>query len=95
MGLIGLLTRSPKQVMKLPALVRDARVPRRLKIIAVVAAIFIISPLNILGDIPFLGLLDDAALLGLLLDWFVRSAERYGVETSRQTLMAERSSIAR
>jgi uncharacterized membrane protein YkvA (DUF1232 family) len=94
MGLIGLLTRSPKQVMKVPGLVRDARVPRRLKIIALVAALFIISPLNILGDIPLLGLLDDAALLGLLLDWFVRSAERYGVDTATATQVG-RSFIVR
>ncbi|HTD33467.1 MAG TPA: hypothetical protein VK665_07400 [Candidatus Elarobacter sp.] len=36
-----------------------------------------LSPLNILGDIPLLGIVDDAALLALLVGWFVRSAERY------------------
>lgn len=58
-------------------LAASPRVPRRLKIIAVAAAIFIISPLNILGDIPLLGIVDDVALLGLLLNWFVRAAERH------------------
>lgn len=95
MGLIGLLSRSPKQIVRLPGLMRDARVPRRLKIIALAAALFILSPLNVLGDIPLLGMFDDAALLGLLLDWFVRSAARYGEDTSKQTLIADRSSIAR
>ena len=58
-------------------LVRDVRVPMRLKLIALAAAIFILSPLNILGDIPLLGIADDAALLALLANWFVRAAGRH------------------
>jgi uncharacterized membrane protein YkvA (DUF1232 family) len=34
-------------------------------------ALFIISPLDIFGDIPVLGLLDDAVLLSLLCMLFV------------------------
>ncbi len=56
-------------------LVRDARVPLRLKVLALLAAVFILSPLNILGDIPLIGIVDDAALLALLLNWFVRAGE--------------------
>ena len=74
---------------------RDARVPVRLKLLTAAGALFILSPLNILGDIPLLGILDDAALVALLLAWFVRAASRYGVEISKQTLIASRSSIAR
>ena len=57
-------------------LLRDARIPLRMKIAAGLAALFIISPLNILGDIPLLGFLDDAALLLFLAHWFVGYGER-------------------
>ena len=56
-------------------LIRDVRVPLRLKVLAVLAVVFILSPLNILGDIPLIGIVDDAALLALLLNWFVRAGE--------------------
>jgi len=39
--------------------------------------LLVLSPLNILGDIPLLGIVDDAALLALPVGWFVRSAEQY------------------
>ena len=47
-------------------LMRHPDVPLHLKLITVAAALVIISPLNILGDIPFLGIFDDVALLALL-----------------------------
>ncbi len=56
-------------------LFRDARVPVWAKIAALAAAIFIVSPLNILGDIPLLGFFDDAALLAFVMHYFVRFAE--------------------
>lgn len=77
MGLLSLLLRSRRQLFRLPALLRSERVPTRLKIIALVIALLIVSPLNILGDIPLLGIADDAALLALLLNWFVGAAEGY------------------
>lgn len=55
----------------------NPRVPLRLKIIVAVVALFIISPLNILGDIPLLGMFDDIALLGFLADWFVKATAAY------------------
>jgi uncharacterized membrane protein YkvA (DUF1232 family) len=64
----------------------------RLKLQALAAAMFILSPLNILGDIPLLGILDDAALLALLLAWFVRAAAPWTAEAVAQTAIAERSS---
>ncbi len=56
-------------------LMRDARVPRGAKIAAILAAVFIISPLNILGDIPLLGFFDDTALLLFVVHTFVRFAQ--------------------
>jgi uncharacterized membrane protein YkvA (DUF1232 family) len=58
------------------ALMQDPNVPRRLKITAAALGLLIVSPLNILGDIPLIGMVDDVALLGFLLQWFIRSAER-------------------
>lgn len=58
-------------------LARHPAVPLHLKIIAGVLALVIISPVNILGDIPLLGMLDDVALLALLAGWFARAAAPY------------------
>ena len=58
-------------------LMRNPLVPLHLKLIAGALALLIISPVNILGDIPLLGLLDDVALLSLLAGWFVSAAARH------------------
>ncbi|MGC9992978.1 MAG: DUF1232 domain-containing protein [Candidatus Cybelea sp.] len=58
-------------------LVRDARVPLSLKLIAAVVALLVISPVDIFSDIPVLGALDDAALLTLLCVWFVSQASKH------------------
>jgi uncharacterized membrane protein YkvA (DUF1232 family) len=71
-------------------LLRHPHVPLRLKLLLIAGAVFILSPLNILGDIPLLGILDDVALLSFLVGWFVRSAGPYGDDTSRQTLIVSR-----
>jgi uncharacterized membrane protein YkvA (DUF1232 family) len=57
-------------------LMRDERVPFTLKAAAVAMGLLIISPLDIFGDIPILGLLDDAVLLTLLAMLFVTLATR-------------------
>lgn len=55
----------------------DRRVPGRLKVVAVIGTLFVLSPLNLLGDIPVLGALDDAALLALVFSWFTRASLPY------------------
>lgn len=50
----------------------DQRVHLGLKACSALAALLIISPLDIFGDIPGLGLLDDTALLMMLAWVFVR-----------------------
>lgn len=57
-------------------LMRDTRVPLAMKAGTAVLALLIISPLDIFGDIPLLGLLDDAVLLTLLCSAFVWLASR-------------------
>jgi uncharacterized membrane protein YkvA (DUF1232 family) len=49
----------------------DGRVPSWLKLTTVAAAFLIISPLDLFSDIPFLGPLDDIALLMLLAQTFI------------------------
>lgn len=77
MNLIRLLTHLPRLARLTAAHVTDSRVPLRLKLLALAGALFILSPLNILGDIPLLGMFDDIALLGFLADWFVRASTGY------------------
>ncbi len=66
-----------KQLLEAGRLVRSSRVPVRLKCAVLVLALLIVSPLNVLGDVPFLGWLDDVALMALLLGWFARAAAAY------------------
>jgi uncharacterized membrane protein YkvA (DUF1232 family) len=55
---------------------RDARVPQWLKAGTVVGALVIISPLDLFGDIPILGILDDVTLLAILATVFVNIATK-------------------
>ena len=80
MGLLRLLLTSRRTVVRAWHLARDARVPKHLKVLAALGVLLILSPLNFLGDIPLIGFFDDAALIGLLLSWFVRVAGPYGVD---------------
>jgi uncharacterized membrane protein YkvA (DUF1232 family) len=50
----------------------DRRVPAGLKVLTGLGALFVISPLDPLSDIPVLGLFDDAVLLMLVAWLFVR-----------------------
>jgi uncharacterized membrane protein YkvA (DUF1232 family) len=82
MGLLKLFFTSRRSLARIPALLQNGRVPLRLKLTALGLALFILSPLNVLGDIPLLGIADDVALLALLLNWFVRTAERHAASTT-------------
>jgi len=75
-GLLRTLFSIRYDVPRVVPLLRDAAVPVWAKVGAIAAAILIVSPLNVLGDLPLLGLVDDAALLGLVIHVFVSYAER-------------------
>jgi uncharacterized membrane protein YkvA (DUF1232 family) len=62
---------APKYAALLWRLYLDARVPAFLKIGGLAAAFLIVSPLDPLADIPFLNVLDDAALLTLAVQIFL------------------------
>ena len=66
-----------KGVTQILPLMRDSRVPMKLKVATVGGAALILSPINVLGYIPVIGWLDDAALLMILSNWFVRTASKH------------------
>jgi uncharacterized membrane protein YkvA (DUF1232 family) len=90
MALFRFFLTSRENVGRALTLLRDSQVPLRFKLLLLAGVVCILSPLNILGDIPLLGILDDVALLSFLVAWFVRSAGPYGDDTSRQTLIVSR-----
>lgn len=71
MALPRLLFTAARNFKRAWPLVRDERVPVALKAVTGVLALLIISPLDVFGDIPVLGILDDAVLLSLLCMAFV------------------------
>ena len=73
-----MLAVAQRELPRVAPLMRDRGVPLWMKLAALLAIVFVISPLNILGDVPLLGFLDDAALIALVLHQFVRLAERAG-----------------
>jgi uncharacterized membrane protein YkvA (DUF1232 family) len=75
MNLLRLVFVLKREVPRVLPLMRDARVPMWAKCVSAVAALLIVSPLDVFGDIPGLGLIDDAVLLVLVTHLFVRFAE--------------------
>jgi uncharacterized membrane protein YkvA (DUF1232 family) len=70
-----MLNATRKAVPRIIPLMRHPHVPGWLKWLTVGAAVFIISPLDLLGDIPVIGVFDDVALLALLANLFVGFAD--------------------
>ena len=77
MRVMRLMLAAKTAIFRTVPLMRDARVPFALKLIAVAIGLLVISPIDVFGDIPVLGALDDAALLTLLCMWFVSQAARH------------------
>lgn len=73
------LVNLPRTGRMLARLFVDGRVPNWLKFGAIGAALLIISPLDLFSDIPFLGPLDDFALLMLLAQMFIAMSPREAV----------------
>ncbi|MBV8248752.1 MAG: DUF1232 domain-containing protein [Comamonas sp.] len=62
-----LLTRFRKELLLAWAVLRDPRAPRAAKLVTLLAALYVISPIDFVPDaIPVLGWLDDG-LIGYLL----------------------------
>lgn len=50
----------------------DQRVPAPLKVLTALGALLIVSPVDLLGDVPLIGVVDDTMLLMALAWLFVR-----------------------
>ena len=74
------------EIPRVLPLMKNPAIPTFAKVIAVALAALIISPLDIFGDIPILGQIDDVVLLGYVVHLFVkfseRALERSGEETN-------------
>jgi len=60
-------------------LLRNGQVPFWLKAAAAFAALLIVSPIDLFGDLPVVGFLDDAVLLALVVNGFVALALGFAV----------------
>jgi uncharacterized membrane protein YkvA (DUF1232 family) len=58
------LVRLRRTLLDAYRLLREPLVPLPLKLTALGLVVLILSPLNVLGDIPLLGIVDDVALIG-------------------------------
>jgi uncharacterized membrane protein YkvA (DUF1232 family) len=65
---LGLLfTKFRKELMLMWALLRDARTPVSAKLVAIAAALYVISPVDLITDfLPILGWVDDGIVALLL-----------------------------
>lgn len=78
MGIWALVERAkfivqlPRMAVLLGRLFSDPRVASLSKIGTVLGALLIVSPLDVFGDVPLIGPLDDVALLVLLAHIFMR-----------------------
>lgn len=85
MKVIRVLVKAKSAVFRTIPLMRDARVPGALKAATAVLAVLVVSPLDLFGDVPVLGVLDDAALLTLLCMAFVAIAEQVVMKRAAPT----------
>jgi uncharacterized membrane protein YkvA (DUF1232 family) len=79
MLLLRVISATRRALPRIVPLLRDVRVPLWLKLASCVAALLILSPLDLFGDIPIVGALDDALLLALVVNGFVRAASSYAL----------------
>lgn len=77
MALLTTLLKAKRGLFSVLPLMRDTRVPLALKLITGAIAVVIVSPVDLLGDIPILGVLDDGVLLTLLCMWFAGQAGKH------------------
>ena len=72
-----LLALLPQLVGLLARLVRDPRLPPRVKAILGVAAVYLASPIDLVPDfIPLLGYLDDVIVAAVVLDGILNHVDR-------------------
>jgi uncharacterized membrane protein YkvA (DUF1232 family) len=86
-----LATLLPNLILLFKDLARDPRVPRRAKVVLALAAVWLVSPIDLLPEfLPVLGPLDDAVVAALALRYLVRRA---GSEVVRDHWRGERATL--
>jgi uncharacterized membrane protein YkvA (DUF1232 family) len=76
-GVTALLRAVPDVARMIARLVSDPVLPRAAKVALAAAALYLVSPLDLLPDfVPFLGYLDDALLLSVIVDGVVNHVDR-------------------
>jgi uncharacterized membrane protein YkvA (DUF1232 family) len=83
-GLLRDLTRIvPDCVTAIRRLRRDPRVPRRAKVVVVLAGLWLLSPIDLLPEfLPVIGPLDDVVVLALALRYAARQVPREVLATA-------------
>jgi uncharacterized membrane protein YkvA (DUF1232 family) len=74
--LLSIISAVVAKIPRLFPLMRDARVPLWSKVLVVLLAALVLSPFDLLSDVPVLGVIDDATLLLFIVNAFVDHAER-------------------
>lgn len=86
-----LATLLPNLILLFKDLARDPNVPRRAKVVLALAAVWLVSPIDLLPEfLPVLGPLDDAVVAALALRYLVRRA---GAEVVRDHWRGERATL--
>jgi uncharacterized membrane protein YkvA (DUF1232 family) len=77
LGVTALLRALPDVARLMARLVGDPVLPRAAKIALAAAALYLVSPLDLLPDfIPFVGYLDDALLVSVIVDGILNHVDR-------------------
>ena len=72
-----LLRALPALVVMIARLAKDPELPRAAKIALAAAAVYLLSPIDLLPDfIPFVGYLDDLVLAAIVLDGILNYVDR-------------------
>jgi len=75
--MLRLLRALPALAVMITGLVRDPALPRPAKIALVAAAVYLVSPIDLVPDfIPFIGYLDDILLAAIVLDGVLNYVDR-------------------
>lgn len=88
-GAAQLLATAPKQIALVGRLLGDTRVPPVAKALFVGAGVFAVSPLNVPGWIPGVGLLDDVGIGMLAVNVFLKLIPSDVLSEHRQDLGLE------
>lgn len=76
-GAAALLRAVPDVARLMARLVTDPVLPRAVKIALAAAAVYLVSPIDLLPDfVPFLGYVDDLLLISVLVDGIVNHVDR-------------------